>query len=237
MSLTSRSIFSAFLVSTVTLMTACTAILDKDVEDDGVARCDNADDCESLSDNRFVSECDYGASQDQESQGVCYTAYADVPCQPSIYGDGPMPTVYAQAEKSTGYLGCGASPGAQGCEPGTVGCQDGLTENIYGVCDVADPKIPAVQLTFENRGQDVLDQFCRNRFCDDRFVCDTNGATWRCKPCDGSEYGMGGCGELYSSGDTLSTIYVAQDENDSTCGERSALDENQFGTVPADIDP
>ena len=56
----------------------------------------------------------------------------------------------------------------------------------------------------------MRDQFCRARFCDETFVCDTSGPKRICKPCEGTDpadFGEGGCGTLFVQG-ARSPVYT-----------------------------
>ena len=233
MSLTPRSIFSAILVSSVLWTSACSAVLNKDEDDDGVQRCDNKDDCELESDdNRFDAACVYGEGQDDSSQKVCVTVYNDVTCSPTAYGEEePFNLTYEKSLTSAGYVGCGTEgAGKKGCAPNRAGdCSASLEVNEDGVCDSPGADMAAVMVNNDNKGQDVLDQFCRHRFCDDSVIC----VEKQCRRCDpDAAYGQGGCGELYSAPDQVSTVYRSQDSEDPSCGARQGTDDDQFGPVP-----
>ncbi len=227
--MSSRTILTALLLSTGLLASACTAILPPDESDDGVERCDNNDDCEKPDDNRFDTACVYGDGQDESSQKVCALVWADVNCSEEGWVEGDPVADAFTAAVNGGYAGCEENPGALGCLD-TNGCEDGLEPNALGVCDDPDASLPAVVDNFDNRGQDVRDQICRHRFCDDRFVCDVAGGS-KCRECNESDpFGEGGCGELYWGADQISPIYISQDGDG--CGSRLASDTDQFGEVP-----
>jgi hypothetical protein len=233
----SRNMLPAFFILTGFFASACTAILVPDEDDDGVKRCDNSEECDDTGDNRFEAVCVYGEGQDEGSQKVCAVQYTEPSCNVDAFvlDDHVFSTTYEEALDAlgTGYPGCNGE-GGKGCATNGT-CDSGFEPNGYGVCDDGDG-LPAVAVSAETIGQDVLDQFCRYRFCDKNFVCDTTG-TPICVPCDANKpFGEGGCGELYSGPNTRSSIYLAANTDEGSCGNHDA-DGTKFGDVPSAPDP
>lgn len=217
------------------LASACTAILVPDEGDDGVQRCDNTGECDPIDDNRLEAVCVFGEGQDEGSQKVCAVAYAEPQCVPDAFAaDHPFRVAYEEAQASLGtrYMGCEAGENGVGCPPVGDQCADGLEINAQGFCDDGEG-LPAVEVDGDNIGQDVLDQFCRYRFCDDSFVCDRSAGSPTCVPCDDADaFGEGGCGELYSAPGLKSSVYLSGADTDKdTCGSHEA-DSTKFGELP-----
>jgi hypothetical protein len=224
---------------------ACTAILvpDKDGKDDGVLRCNNVDDCpDDLGDNRFRYQCEYGEGQDPMSSKVCVADFEEVECDPTMApyaGDHPFAEAYADATDNASksqYVGCTPENiGKQGCGFSMdVACADGLAPNEDGICDDSDPNTPPaisptkIPESIEAAGQDVRDQFCRWRFGDENWVCDTTENL--CRECDSDkEFGEGGCGLLYLQG-APSTVYT--DLSDANVDGDLEDDLVTFGAIP-----
>ena len=221
-------------------ISACTAILVPDVDDDGVQRCNTSQDCSASADERYVAQCVFGEGQPENSDKVCVATFKDnVGCNGANY---PMTTrffeVHSDATSNAGkaaYVACAMENlGKIGCRPDPAnGCESGLEENPAGVCDDADQLAinPSDYDIDDLAGQDVRDQFCQAFFCDENFVCDSGNNT--CKPCeDGEAYGEGGCGRIYLQG-AASTVYTPIDEGASSCGDASpddiAADDAVFG--------
>jgi hypothetical protein len=215
-----RTSVQALLLITSFTASACTAILVPNEDDDGVDRCNNTDDCPVLDDNRHVSVCVYGEGQDEMSSKVCVADYREINCKPENYDmTHPFVDAYDEAVDSVGsYVGClPENLGKQGCGVSmTMPCLDGLALNDADICDDDDPNtLPAISPTkvpddIEAAGQDVADQFCRWRFGDENWVCDTTASQgrWICRDCDPTEeFGKGGCGTLYLQG-APSTVYT-----------------------------
>jgi hypothetical protein len=222
-------------------ISACSAFFVPDADDDGVARCNTGDDCPEPDDNRHVAQCVFGEAQAENSDKVCSSAFRELGCHPQVQnGDGQLEDLYDDVTSNqikALYSSCSdENDGKRGCEPGTVGCADGL-EEINGICDDPDALYPAINpsqvgLT-EIAGQDVLDQFCRFYFCDESFVCDQSGSKPLCRPCDPNEaYGEGGCGTLYIQG-AASPVYTHIDEDGGNCNGEIDLNDVEFGPAPS----
>lgn len=225
---------------------ACTAILvpDPSGKDDGVARCNNVDDCpDDLEDNRFRYQCVYGEGQSDASSKVCVADFEEVNCHPDAYASDsthPFPLAYADATDNlskTQYVACTMENlGKQGCGFSLdAPCQAGLVDNGDGICDDSDPATPKavapnkLDEDVEPAGQDVVDQFCGWYFDDDNWVCDTSGAKWVCRDCSDSEaFGKGGCGKLYIQGAPSPVYTNLADANDGTKDDAEVT----FGPVP-----
>jgi hypothetical protein len=197
-----------------------------ETEDDGVARCDNVDDCVSSDDSRWDVECVHGEDQDLSTPKVCAPVFRTVSCEPNDYpADHPLRTTYELARTAPGvYVGCDVDDlGSQGCGPrpdGGAACDEGLSLNRFGACDDPAATFAAVPGSPALAGLDVLDQFCRNYFCSDEWMCDASTGTPVCRRCDGDgeTLGEGACAELYtrtSDGAVRSTIY----DVDTSCAE------------------
>ncbi|MFV8750396.1 hypothetical protein ACNOYE_07580 [Nannocystaceae bacterium ST9] len=223
---------------------ACTAILVPNAEDDGVNRCNNSDECPDLDDNRYRSQCVYGEGQDEKSSKVCVADFAEINCKPTDYGGmHPFAEAYDDATDNASkgqYVAClPENLGKQGCGFNIdVPCADGLAPNDDDICDDSDPNtLPAIAPNklvegVEPAGQDVADQFCRWRFGDENWVCDTSGSQgkWICRDCDpGKPFGQGGCGTMYLQG-TPSTVYT--DLEDANYDGDKDDTEVTFGAVP-----
>jgi hypothetical protein len=238
------SVHALLLITTFTA-SACTAILVPDESEDGVVRCDNSGDCPILDDNRHRSQCVYGDDQDEGSSKICVASFAvDINCRPEGYsGEHPFVEAYEEATDNASkgqYIGCTEENiGKQGCGfSGDVACAAGLVANEDGICDDEDPNTPPaisptkVVDTIEPAGQDVVDQFCRWRFGDENWVCDTTapGGKWLCRDCDpDKEFGQGGCGLLYLQG-APSTVYT--DLADANIDGDLPDTEVTFGEIP-----
>jgi hypothetical protein len=172
------------------LLSACTAFYPPNEDDDGVARCDNVGDCEVPESSHWDVECVHGDDQDQSTPKVCAPVFRIVSCDPMDYGnDHPLTTKYQEALDTNGvYVGCDEmnKAGTKGCDPRPGAddrCDGDMIINAFGVCDDADAPYPAVPATPELAGKDVLDQFCRNYFCSDEWMCDASTGTPVCRPC------------------------------------------------------
>jgi hypothetical protein len=169
--------------------------------------------------------------------------YREISCQPADYMMmHPFLDAYDEAvdDDSIGsYVGCTVDNlGKQGCGISMgISCEPGLALNDVDICDDDDPATPpAISPTkvpddIEAAGQDVVDQFCRWRFGDENWVCDTTGSQgkWICRDCDpAEEFGKGGCGTLYLQG-APSTVYTdLADANDGTKPDTEVT----FGLIP-----
>lgn len=241
-----RSLLLAFGYSVSFLASACTAILVPDAsgKDDGVARCNNVDDCpDDLEDNRFRYQCVYGEGQADNSSKVCVADFEEVNCHPDAYANDsthPFPLAYVDATdnlSSSQYIACAMENlGKQGCGFSIdFPCEAGLVATEDGICDDTDESTPKaiapnkVDDDVEAAGQDVLDQFCGWRMGDEEWVCDTSGAKWVCRDCSSSEaFGKGGCGKLYIQG-AISPVYTdLADANDGSKDDAEVT----FGPVP-----
>ena len=222
---------------------ACTAILVPDEDDDGVQRCNNLDDCDDIEDNRYTAQCVRGDDQPANSDSFCAAEFAtNIACGPEIYdADHPLTAAFEDAtdvDSLAAYGSCSEENlGARGCPPAGTSCQGELVLRADNICDVEeDPAVPAmyppdVGLT-DIAGQDALDQFCRQYFCDERFVCNTQ--TSRCQPCSGTaaeSYGSGGCGQLFIEG-APSPMYTDINSDISNCGGTLSTEELVFGDAP-----
>ncbi len=219
---------------------ACTAILVPDENDDGVVRCNNVDDCPAQTDNRNTSVCNYGADQDEKSSKVCYADFDDIDCNPEVYdGAHPFALAYTEATDNASkaqYVACTSENlGKQGCGFNIdFPCAAGLTPNADDICDDSDPATPKAVAPnkladgLEPAGLDVADQFCKWRFGDENWVCDTD--TSLCRDCDpGQPFGQGGCGILYLQG-VPSSVYT--DLADANVDGDKPDDEVTFGPIP-----
>lgn len=209
---------------------SCTAIL---APRDDVQRCGSADDCEPTGDNRYVPACQYDEDNldldPAQVDKVCVATYKNVGCNEANYTEPAHPyrVAFDELGDSANYVACDSATqlGTLGCRPMGGACNEGLAVNDAGLCDDTDPNTPMVveANTQELYGQDVRDQFCRSYFCDDSFVCNTDGNL--CVPCDPDRpFGQGGCGEIYIAG-TRSCVY-----DDDTCVGEDVTDEDvSFG--------
>jgi hypothetical protein len=212
---------------TLALATAlsCTAILKPR---DDAERCSTATDCEPTGDNRYVPLCVFDEdATDIDStkvEKICVASYKNIACTEDI-----NVTVADLVDECGDYPGCDVA-GALGCEPDINGqCMVGSV-NQYGVCDdgLGATKVGTSYIIDNDLASpDILDQFCRGFFCDDRFVCFAGS----CVPCDPDlPYGMGGCGEVWRRG-ARSTIYDESTWDEDECADASA-DTVVFGTCP-----
>lgn len=241
-----RPTVHALLLITAFTASACTAILvpNPDGSDDGVIRCNNSSDCPVLGkdDNRARSQCVYGEGQAESSSKVCVADFAEVPCDPTkapYAGDHPFAEAYEDATDNASksqYVACTPENlGKQGCGfNADMPCLPGLVANDDGICDDEDGStLPAISPTkisedVEAAGQDVADQFCRWRFGDENWVCDTED--FICRDCDpDKEFGQGGCGTLYLQGAPSSVYTDLADAN--VDGDLEDIDVT-FGEVP-----
>lgn len=236
---------SSKFVSLLTLLagftiSACSAFFVPDVGDDGVDRCNTTEDCPEPTDNRHIAQCVFGEGQAENSDKVCSSAFKELTCHPQAQnGEGELEALYEDLTSNqikALYSSCSdANDGKKGCEPGAVGCMDGLTER-NGICDDPDAPFPAINPSevglSEIAGQDALDQLCRFYFCDESFVCDQSGSKPLCRPCDPDEpYGEGGCGTLYIQG-APSKVYTPDVETMGNCNGDIDLGDVEFGTPP-----
>ena len=214
------------------LSVGCTAILDPERIDD-VYRCEFDNQCPVHEDPRFDNIC---TTNDMTSNApkICAPA-PDVSCDPHEYDhNSEFVALYeAVMEDEARYeMQCDDLGPVQGCPVGFGECSDGLSvHKKSGRCDDDDPATPpALAAIPEISGQDVLDQFCRATFCNDRFVCDRK--EHRCVPCVlGEPLGRGGCGDLYLGG-RRSSVYTTTDELESNCMGPDSTDENiTFGPL------
>lgn len=217
------------------LLSACTAFYPPDEDDDGVMRCDNVGDCEVPDSSHWDVECVHGDEQDESTPKVCAPVFRIVSCNPmdaAYNGDHPLATKYQEALDTNGvYVGCDemTQVGTKGCDPKPLGenprCNDGLEVNAFGVCDTPGADYPAVPATPELAGKDVLDQFCRNYFCSDEWMCDASTGTPVCRPCTPVDpegvpgIGLGGCAELYTKAADGTAVQSSVYAVDSSCGE------------------
>lgn len=215
------------------LLSACTAFYPPDEKDDGVDRCDNVGDCEVPDNSQWDVECVHGDGQDESTPKVCAPVFRIVSCDPTDYKDDhPLSLKLQEADETNGvYVSCDEMmhAGTKGCSARPKSdpngeCDAGLVKNVYGVCDEPDAMYPAVPARPELAGLDVLDQFCRNYFCSDEWMCDQSTGTPVCRPCkpvedDTDQIGQGACAELYTKGAdgkaARSTVY----DVDSSCGK------------------
>jgi hypothetical protein len=219
-------------------LSACSAFFVPDRGDDGVQRCNTGEDCDPIDDNRHVAQCVYGLDQPENSDKICSSDFKEQACTPEIQGsDGALKALYddvTSPQVKQFYSSCtAANEGKQGCEPGPMGCNEGL-EEIEGICDDPNALYPALNPSqvglADIAGQDVLDQFCRFYFCDESFVCDQRPAKPICRACDPNEpYGEGGCGTLYIQG-APSPVYT--DVAQSNCNGEIDVAGVAFGTAP-----
>jgi hypothetical protein len=224
------SLRAALVVPALGLGLACTAILNPR---DEVQRCGSPSDCSASGDNRYDVVCVFpeGSNLDStEVDKICVAELRQPSCDPESYQgnpEHPLIVALAQAESSTRYLCEPDQLGLQGCPTRMDNtCNDGLSRNANGVCDVPGGDAVNISLIMDLEAQDVLDQFCRSFFCDEEFVCDRDSGSV-CVPCDPEKpFGKGGCGTVYTAG-TPSCIYVdAEDECDAP---DSSTDEPNFG--------
>ena len=211
---------------------ACTAILNPR---DDVQRCGSATDCKASEDNRYVVECIFPEDSELDStevSKVCVADFKPLSCNAmdlmSSNPDHPLAVVWDSLSLGTRYACDDEFKGAKGCQPrDDQTCNDGLTL-ANGYCNDGDQSVRYLGSgeLMELRGQDVLDQYCRQFFCDNDFVCDTTDFT--CVKCDDdAPFGEGGCGEVYVNG-APSCVYTPDVE--SVCDEGDAVeDEPHFG--------
>jgi hypothetical protein len=221
------AVLALALVSLAAFGVSCTAIL---APRDDVQRCGTADDCDPTGDNRYVPVCKFDdANLDLDALSVEKICVADfkpsVGCDPGSYTNPEHPFSVANTELGVAsrYDVCDAATqlGTRGCPPAGGSCNEGLVENVVGLCDDTDEDTPMVVQadTEELVGQDVRDQFCRSFFCDDRFVCDP-GSNF-CVLCDPDEvYGEGGCGEIWVAGER-SCVYDVDCDDDPDVTDES----------------
>jgi hypothetical protein len=216
------------------LAAGCTAILDPERIDD-VYRCEFDGQCPVHEDPRFDNVC---TTDDDTSRApkICAPAPA-VSCDPHEYDEtSEFVALFraVMAEEDRYEMQCDDLGPVQGCPVGFGECPAGLSvHDRSGRCDDDDPGTPpALAPIPEVGGQDVLDQFCRATFCNDRFVCDTS--EHRCVPCLlGEPLGRGGCGDLYLGGER-SSVYTSTEELDVNCMGPDSTEENiTFGPLVA----
>jgi len=227
----------------------CSAIFNPENSDD-VLRCGNVDDCYAdqtvalaLQDKRLEAACNAPGSdaagddisQSNESK-VCSTTYKQISCDPSQLDQlSDFVVRYKEAVDSNGiYIACQVENlGKQGCKPNAGACDADLEVNDLGICDNPNSPIPAYEASTENAGQDVLDQYCRQFYCDDEgdnFGCSRDKANKLiCKRCDPDKpIGEGGCATMWVNG-APSSVYVTGDDCDPT---ESSLANSKFGPLP-----
>lgn len=245
----------SFLWSRVTLVAAvalaaaplagCSAIFNPENSDD-VLRCGNVDDCladetfaAALQDKRYEAACAAPGNSDEfgssNENTVCSTTDKQISCDPSQLDQlSDFVVRYNEAVESNGiYIACQAENlGKRGCKPNVGACDAGLTVNDFGVCDDPNSPVPAYEASTSNAGQDVLDQYCRQFYCDDEgdnFTCTNSDNKLICKRCDpGKPVGEGGCATMWVNG-APSSVYVAADGCDPT---KSSLENSEFGPLP-----
>lgn len=216
-------------VSTLTVafvLSACTAILVPDVEDDGVARCDLTSDCPEIDDNRYVALCVLPEDHDPNADKVCAADYEKIPCGATAYAPShPLTLAHQEAAANPArYAECSSElMGTLGCGPGQDGCAPGLVVNPYGTCDDPNAELLTVgagQLALDEVvGRDVGDQFCRAYFCDERLVCDHRETQPRCVLCDPKRFfGRAGCATLYIQGQP-SSVYLDVEQTGNCDGD------------------
>ncbi len=231
----------AVIVSAAPLA-GCSAIFNPE-RSDTVIRCDNVDECQNnetiaaaLKDKRIEPICaaPEGGSNDlsgSDENTVCSVTDKLISCDPTkLTSESDFVIRYNEAQDVNGvYIACDVDKlGSQGCKPDTGTCAAGLTVNAYGVCDDPNNPLPAYEASTENAGQDVLDQLCRQFYCDegDGFACSSDFICKRCEP--GKPIGEGGCGTMWVNG-TPSSVYVSNDGCDPT---KSSIENSQFGPIP-----
>lgn len=234
-----RPLLVALFLTGTFAASACTAILVPDTDDDGVVRCNNTEDCEQPTDNRYRSQCVRADEQDANSDKVCAPFYTDISCNGAGYsGDHPFFLAYEDATDSMSKSTYGAcleeNFGKRGCPSNAGACNDGLEVREDNICDDPNDPIPAAYPpdvgSVDIAGQDVLDSFCATYFCDDTFVCDTS--SFNCVQCDTNDpesFGEGGCGRLYIQGE-LSPAYVPLDE--ANCNGDQNPEQLTYGDAP-----
>ena len=213
------------------VLSACTAILVPDVDDDGVARCDVTTDCPEIDDNRYVAVCTLPEHVDPGTDKICTADYESVLCGSTAYAPShPLTqTLAAAAADPSRYGNCASELlGARGCGPSTDGCAPGLAVNPYGTCDVPDGEVFSVgagQLELDEAvGRDVEDRFCRAYFCDERFVCSHRTGQPRCVLCDPTRFfGLAGCGTLYVQGQP-SSVYLDVEATGNCEGDKPSTE-------------
>ena len=220
-------------------------------DQDGVERCDNIDDCDKPPNSQWDVECVHADGQDASSPKVCAPKFREVSCRPSIHES--LETKYADATETNGvYIGCDTTlhAGEQGCAPHANGeCSSGLEVNVFGVCDDPAAEYPAIGANGDRAGLDVLDQFCRNYFCDRDWMCDASSGTPICRPCrnanenEGTSLGTGACAELWVRDGTGKAVRSSVYVDEVSCSSESGLDRDantairiaaeKVGDVPA----
>ena len=208
-------------------LAGCSAILPPDQDDDGVERCDTADDCTAPASNRLEAVCALGEGQSDASPKVCVAEYTTISCATAAGIDNlteaydaavlDLGGYYARCtEENLGKRGCPGAPGS-GCEAGLI--------VVEGICQVEGDLVRGYSST-EDRGIDVKDQYCRYFFCDDSFVC---GPDDTCVPCTpGVPVGQGGCGDLWING-MVSAVYDIDG-----CKSATEAVQNDPDTFPSD---
>lgn len=219
-------------------ISACTAFYVPDIDDDGVERCNNGEDCAEIQDNRYTAVCVFGEGQPENSDKICSSDFTEINCNPEAYSENhPLFETYDELTgnplKGVYGLCSDENTGTVGCQAG-AGCTGGTEANDNNICQDPSLTFPAINPSevggVEIAGQDALDQFCRFYFCDESFVCDTSGAKWTCKPCDpDDEFGSGGCGTLYIEGQP-SPVYTSLDN--ANCSGSTSIEEVAFGPLP-----
>lgn len=212
MALASRFRTVSLILATTALSSslACSLILNPR---DDVQRCGNVDDCETPEDQRFEAVCISDPEADIDTtkvEQVCVAQFRDVSCDPMGYdAEGEFRALVGSRGFSDYACPMPSDPpvpGVQGCPP-EDGCAAGL-EVIDGKCDDPNAETPTIDHNSVGglAAQDVKDQFCRGFFCDDEYVCNTDGNI--CERCDPSKpFGEGGCGTVYTQG-VQSCVYA-----------------------------
>ncbi len=223
MELASRSRTASLILTAAALLggLGCSVILNPR---DDVQRCDNTDECEQPEDQRFEAVCLSDPEADIDTtqvEQVCVAEFKTRNCDPMSFNPG---TQFRDLVDSRGFsdYACTDTPGVQGCPPEAgVGCQAGLEINANDTCDVPGAEVPAINLNASGdlEAQDVKDQYCASFFCDDSYVCNTEGDRAVCQPCDPDlPFGEGGCGTVYTQG-TPSCVYVQGDALADQCAQ------------------
>lgn len=216
---------------------SCSAIF---APKDDVQRCGSGSDCDSTGDTRYTAQCVFDPDNldldTSKVEKICVAAFSsNVGCDPgSSLMNEQVGMFFADVEGGGPFynpvgMTCADLGGVLGCPPVGGVCDAGLELDVE--TNICGDGSGTVYSPSTYAGQDVLDQYCRSFFCDEKFVCDTDVS--KCVLCDPDKpFGEGGCGELYVAG-AKSCIYQDADEIKSACAAPDSSATNaEFGCEP-----
>ena len=212
-----RQLRAPLIATSLLFGLACTAILNPR---DDVQRCGSATDCKASTDNRYVVECVFPEESDLDStevDKVCVADFKPLNCDAmSLMASNPdhrLAVVWDALRGGSRYSCSPETEGSKGCQPREADgqCNDGLTLQNNFCTDGDALAVNMLAFDTELYGQDVLDQYCKQFFCDNDFVCDTSDFT--CVKCDeDAPLGEGGCAQVWVNG-APSCVYTPDVED------------------------